>query len=1089
MNRRWSVDQRVTIPVITALGLALALCTMRFPSRKVEAAGTGSTALITVQGSGTGTDFGDYVSSSDGLNTSYHAFVEVPPGLARLTVDIFDADIGLGGTAEATAGRDRDRGGFDSSARYTIFNPSGQQRTTQFTTGDATTPAGSDNAWLTLFDSTGDTVRDNFAAAAYTNNNGLMNWATNWLETNDDNNAGAGLILITGGQLRIRDDGDGSPSTIQREANLTGFVTPTFTFDVSTQNVEAGDTMRVEVSGNGGGSWSTLETFTGTVAAASRSYDISAFAASNTRVRFISVGTGYTGTDSFFVDNVQIKSSTIQAGHWELRVDMSSAITAGDDINALGFRAHDGTPGAGGTELNMYADSLYPIGVNPPASGTGTRSNTVHPYITSGCTCSKNDFDFDSNSGTTGSVALTSRTGSFTQNYNSATLSANNVWRRDSFTGWTSDFLADDYGVWTATSIINSYVVSGTPNGNLADFYFANFQAAANPPSANPAANTFRIYLPSDAGAAPVKPYIDQRVVGPTDLIPVGQSTGMIMWMRVVNPTAYAITFSTPNNLVTANIPGSGTVYGGNAAVSQGSIVSQPAVNGTGNITWNPGTLAAGATAFLTYYVKVTFNSAGQRLPVTATPASGNGTRAQFVDETGNTTQARATYQFGPLCELAVTQGLLTPSSSGGACTGMSPATLPDGVFDTPYDQTMSPTPLVLTSGSLPPGLSLSAGHLIGTPTAFGTFTFSIGGANPGLICAGIRTYTIKIRVTPTAANGTISGHVANGNGAPVEGTIVRLEGAQSRKTITDANGNYHFDNVETDGFYTVTPSRTNYYFNPFNRSFSLLGNKTEAVFAATSTGDNANPLDTPEYFVRQQYVDVLGREPDESGFNYWSDQILACDADADCVRRRRIDVAAAFFIEQEFRRTGLFIYDVYASALGRRPAFSEYAADRTQVNAGANLDERTRAFVADLVQRAEFVTQYQPADKAESFIEALIQNVQAAGFDLSSERANLIDIYNSGHSMVESRAAAVGAIVDHEAFKESQHNAAFVLTEYFGYLRRNPEPGGYNFWLKVIDNGDLGNYRAMVCAFITSREYQQRFSSVVSRTNSECGQ
>ena len=55
----------------------------------------------------------------------------------------------------------------------------------------------------------------------------------------------------------------------------------------------------------------------------------------------------------------------------------------------------------------------------------------------------------------------------------------------------------------------------------------------------------------------------------------------------------------------------------------------------------------------------MTPTTAGQRIPVTGTPAS-NGTRAQYLDETGNTAQARATFLFGPLCELAVTQGLLT---------------------------------------------------------------------------------------------------------------------------------------------------------------------------------------------------------------------------------------------------------------------------------------------------------------------------------------------------------------------------------------------------------------------------------------------
>ena len=129
------------------------------------------------------------------------------------------------------------------------------------------------------------------------------------------------------------------------------------------------------------------------------------------------------------------------------------------------------------------------------------------------------------------------------------------------------------------------------------------------------------------------------------------------MTVRVVNPSAQSITFSA-SNLVTANIPGSGAVYAGNAAVGQGSIVSQPSVGGTGNITWNPGTVAAGADRDP--------HLPGRRHPDLGRPArsrrrpppaSGNGTRAQYVDNTGNTTQARATYLFGPLCELAVTQG------------------------------------------------------------------------------------------------------------------------------------------------------------------------------------------------------------------------------------------------------------------------------------------------------------------------------------------------------------------------------------------------------------------------------------------------
>jgi hypothetical protein len=58
---------------------------------------------------------------------------------------------------------------------------------------------------------------------------------------------------------------------------------------------------------------------------------------------------------------------------------------------------------------------------------------------------------------------------------------------------------------------------------------------------------------------------------------------------------------------------------------------------------------------------------------------------------------------------------------------------------------------------------------------------------------------------------------------------------------------------------------------------------------------------------------------------------------------------------------------------------------------------------------------------------------------------------------------------------------------QYFGYLRRDPDQGGYDFWLSVLNNVQPNNFRGMVCAFITSREYQERFSPVITRSDQLC--
>ncbi|HEY6121346.1 MAG TPA: DUF4214 domain-containing protein [Pyrinomonadaceae bacterium] len=349
---------------------------------------------------------------------------------------------------------------------------------------------------------------------------------------------------------------------------------------------------------------------------------------------------------------------------------------------------------------------------------------------------------------------------------------------------------------------------------------------------------------------------------------------------------------------------------------------------------------------------------------------------------------------------------------------------------------------------------------------------------------------SITIGAAPSASNGIVAGRITNAQGLGVSGAVVRLSGTQTRKTITDADGNYEFANVETSGFYSVTPSRANYIFSPSLRSFSQLAERTEAAFGASFTGDALNPIDTPEYFVRQQYVDILGREPDEGGFNYWTDQILSCGNDARCVSTRRRDLAAAFFIEAEFQRTGSFIYGLYRSGLGRRPAYTEFSVDRQQVIAGPNLDAMKQSLAESFVGRAEFVARYQSQNSAESFVDALLANVHvASGVDLASERTNLIARYNGGANQNQSRSFVLRAVIDTEAFRGAEYNSAFVLTEYFGYLHRDPDQGGFDYWLNVLNNRDVNNYRGMVCAFINSREYQGRFSSLITRTDAECGQ
>ena len=84
-----------------------------------------------------------------------------------------------------------------------------------------------------------------------------------------------------------------------------------------------------------------------------------------------------------------------------------------------------------------------------------------------------------------------------------------------------------------------------------------------------------------------------------------------------------------------------------------------------------------------------------------------------------------------------------------------------------------------------------------------------------------------------------------------------------------------------------------------------------------------------------------------------------------------------------------------------------------------------------------------------------------------------------------KTRARVVRDIAEHPNLAKAELNRAFVLMQYFGYLRRNPNDTpdtdytGYDFWLTKLNQFN-GDYIAaeMVKAFISSSEYRRRFGT-----------
>ena len=338
---------------------------------------------------------------------------------------------------------------------------------------------------------------------------------------------------------------------------------------------------------------------------------------------------------------------------------------------------------------------------------------------------------------------------------------------------------------------------------------------------------------------------------------------------------------------------------------------------------------------------------------------------------------------------------------------------------------------------------------------------------------------TVLLTYGPTAAPATISGRITTPDGSPLAGVSLRLSGARSARVITNANGEYRFESVDSDNFYTVTPTLVNYHFAPESQSFQLAANNVEAVFTGTRDAVvSGNAIDTEDYFVRQHYLDFLGREPDESGFNFWSDQIRSCGTDGGCRERRTINVSAAYFLSIEFQQTGGLVDGLYRASYGRSPRYAEFMPDTAVVardvvvgSAGwaQLLEANKQAFVNAWVDRADFRAAYDGLGN-DAYVNSVISRASCFNGDGNA----LVNGLGDGSL---TRAAVLRQVAENEGFVRAKHNEMFVMMEYFGYLRRDPDAAGYNFWLNKL-NQFGGNFEqaAMVKAFIVSGEYRQRF-------------
>ena len=375
---------------------------------------------------------------------------------------------------------------------------------------------------------------------------------------------------------------------------------------------------------------------------------------------------------------------------------------------------------------------------------------------------------------------------------------------------------------------------------------------------------------------------------------------------------------------------------------------------------------------------------------------------------------------------------------------------------------------------------------------------------------------TLNVTEAPTAKADLV---VTRSGNTTAEATVdyATSDGtATERSDYLAALGTLHFASNETSKTISVfiVDDRFGETAETFNVTLSnpvgcTLG--SPAAVAVTINSDEAvngpNPVSeasfNTDFFVRQHYSDFLNRAADAPGLAFWKNQIDEC-LSPECREIRKINVSAAFFLAIEFQQTGYLVYKANQAAYNSHEFLKlrDFLADTQELGRGvvigqpgaeAKLEANKQKFFLDFVSRPKFrnPAAFPNSLTALQFIDKLLANTYdpraaVSGSSLtSSERDVLIGLLSENPSSLDLRAKVLRTVSENGLYSSRQSNKAFVLMQYFGYLRRNPpdppEPtlnfAGYDFWLNKLNqfNGNFVNAE-MVKAFLVSGEYRQRF-------------
>jgi hypothetical protein len=414
------------------------------------------------------------------------------------------------------------------------------------------------------------------------------------------------------------------------------------------------------------------------------------------------------------------------------------------------------------------------------------------------------------------------------------------------------------------------------------------------------------------------------------------------------------------------------------------------------------------------------------------------------------------------------------------------------GGYSLKLSDNSSSNTVALSSSAYSVGEAVAAGGLGTDGSGFRVVTVTRSGSD----------LTGTATVNYATSNGTADKH---GDYEQTLGTLVFAPGETSKTFTVFVDDDRYAEQPETVNITLSNPVGTT-LGTPSAATLTINSNPRDASNNPSPVRWDSN-FDTG-FFVRQQYLDFLNREPDASGFQFWSNDINNCGADANCAQVHRVNVSAAFFLSIEFQETGYLVERMYKTAFGDATGNStlggahtlavpavrldQFLPDTQRIGQGVvvgqgdwqtQLENNKNAFALEFVLRPAFISAFPLSTTPAAFVDKLNQN--AGSVLTQAQRDQLVAQLSASADTGAGRASVLRQVAENSVLKANESNRAFVLMQYIGYLRRNPNDApdadytGYEFWLQKLNQfgGDFVKAQ-MVTAFITSTEYVNRFGS-----------